>query len=131
MTARPGRCRGARLAMPVVVTCPTCQRKARVPRSAVGKTIRCRGCGTSLPVIPADAAPPEADAVDVPAAPEDDARRVTRAGVGLLAASEVTLAVGTALELFAALAHLLTADPATYKSAAGAWIDVAAVVGAV
>src|SRR5687768_11850688 len=42
--------------MPVRVRCPNpqCRREAQVPEAAVGKAARCRGCGTSFVVRPAD-----------------------------------------------------------------------------
>jgi hypothetical protein len=106
----------ARPAMPVVVTCPACQRKARVPDAAVGKRVKCPDCGTSFPAVAADAAQPTREPNDVPEVPalpetpEDEARRVTRIGVGLLAGSQTLLAVGTGVRLLLALFQLVTAD---------------------
>jgi hypothetical protein len=112
--------------MPVVVTCPTCQRKARVPSASVGKRVKCRRCGTTFPAVTADATPPpirrttgvadEPDVPALPASPEDDARRVTRTGVGLLTASQALLAVGTALKLLLLLIQLLTSDTGAKSS---------------
>src|SRR5439155_1304110 len=113
----------ARLAMAVVVTCPACQRKARVPDAAVGKSVKCPGCGSTFPALSADATPPPTrfsdladDAPAQPESPEEDARRVTRLGVGLLAASQALLAAGTALKLLLALIQLVTSDTGAKSS---------------
>jgi hypothetical protein len=102
--------------MAVVVTCPACQRKARVPDAAVGKSVKCPGCGNTFPAVSADAPPPFNDPTDLadepapPASPEADGRRVTRTGVALLGASQALLAAGTALKLLLALIQLVTSD---------------------
>ena len=44
--------------MSAVITCPACQRKARVSRSAVGKTVKCPGCGTPFLAVVDDTDPP-------------------------------------------------------------------------
>src|SRR4051794_1422412 len=113
----PSRSRGP-IAMPVVVTCPACQRKARVPRKSVGKSIRCPSCGNNFTAV-GDAGSstqfPAAltDEPDVPPPTDsaaDDGRRVTRYGVALLAAAQALLAAGTVLQLLLALVRLIATD---------------------
>jgi hypothetical protein len=106
--------------MPVVVTCPTCQKKARVPRASVGKSVKCPSCGASFTADPGEpVAPPshfpadlddESNVPPLPDTPEADARRVTRHGVGLLALAQALLAAGTVLQLLLALIRLITSD---------------------
>jgi len=77
-----------------VVTCPACQRKARVPAASVGKRVKCPGCdaGFIAEVTSSrdQADVPESSSIAEPS--DDDARRATRIGVGLLAASQALLA---------------------------------------
>jgi hypothetical protein len=118
--------------MAVVVTCPACQRKARVPDAAVGKSVRCPGCGNTFAAVSADA-PPFNDATELPdeptspPSPEEDARQATRTGVALLSASQALLAGGTGLRLLLALAHLVTADSVAKGSFQESLAEVVAV----
>jgi predicted Zn finger-like uncharacterized protein len=106
--------------MPVVITCPACQRKARVPDSALGKTVKCPGCSTTFPAMFDDSLPPQAthsveveEAADSPPvrpALDGDARRIERTGVGVLTISQGLLAVSLALQLIVALIQLAAAD---------------------
>src|SRR5438477_9049795 len=126
--------------MPVVITCPACQRKARVSRSALGKTVKCPGCGTTFQAAREedDAAPaprnePETEELPEspqrePATPEGEARRVERFGLGLLTLSEGLLAVSMALQLFANLLGLAIADGGTKSPLLQSFIYVAALI---
>lgn len=38
------------MADPIVVVCPKCQKKMKVPAEAAGKKVRCAGCQTAIPV---------------------------------------------------------------------------------
>src|SRR5262245_42474529 len=104
--------------MPVVITCPACQRRARVSRKAIGKTIKCPSCGIMFlasrddgpPPPPAELEPEEAPGPTPESPPEDDARRVERFGIGLLTLSQASLAASMALQLLAGLLGLVIAD---------------------
>jgi hypothetical protein len=105
--------------MPVVISCPACQRKARVPRKAIGKTIKCPSCGIMFLASRDDLPPspryePETEEAPEPSAEpattEEDARRVERFGVRLLTLSQALLAVSLALQLVAALLDLIAVD---------------------
>src|SRR5581483_3479093 len=124
--------------MPIVITCPECRRKAKVPESALGKTVRCPGCGATFPATAEDAGPPpphdatdEGAAPDLPGtpSPEDDARRAVETGVLLLAASQGLLAAGLALQLLLALFRLALSDAGPRSSAAATTIDVVTLLG--
>jgi hypothetical protein len=92
-----------------VITCPACQRKARVPAASVGKRVKCPGCDAGFVAEltssrdPADG--PESSSVAEPS--DDDARRVTRIGVALLAVSQALIAGATGVRLLLALVWLL------------------------
>jgi hypothetical protein len=111
--------------MPVVIVCPKCQRKVRVPSKALGKTVRCPVCGDTFEArtdepTPPPVAPPEVEeapeappaASSEPPAPKSDGRRVERNGVGLMALAEGLLAGSLALQLVGGLIQLATADSA-------------------
>jgi membrane-associated protease RseP (regulator of RpoE activity) len=36
--------------MPLVITCPSCKAKLKAPDNAVGKAVKCPGCGTAIAV---------------------------------------------------------------------------------
>lgn len=54
------------MADPIVVTCPKCKKKMKVPAEAVGKKVRCGGCQTAIPI--------QAPAAKKPAAPAKAAK---------------------------------------------------------
>ena len=79
--------------MPLVITCPACRQKARVPDAMLGQSVKCPACGTTF-TAPADepsaAAPPEpvtvAAAEPVPVRPplaDADSLCSVRSGVGV------------------------------------------------
>jgi hypothetical protein len=121
--------------MPVVITCPSCQRKARVPRAAIGKTIKCPSCGTNYPAVYSDLPsttrrPPVADEPsDSPSRfpAEDDAGRTERIGIGLMTVSEGLLAASLALQLLLALTSLV-ADGTASGPALQTVTEIAALV---
>jgi hypothetical protein len=123
--------------MPVVVTCPACQRKARVPNAAIGKTVKCPGCGASLPTTAAAAelTPPPTrlppDLPDVPEpveiTPEEDALRTERTGVGLLAVSQALLAACLVMRLILLLV-LITSGVGSKGSTQESGIGIVAIV---
>ena len=43
------------------ITCPTCDKAMKVPAQHLGKKIRCKGCGSIVPVTPAKETIPLAD----------------------------------------------------------------------
>jgi hypothetical protein len=104
--------------VPVVNVCPACQRKVRVPRKAIGKTVRCPACGGAFEVTTDEATPQPALVADVeevePSSehipPQSDGGRVERNGVGLLALAQGLLALSLTLQLVVALTQLATAD---------------------
>jgi hypothetical protein len=104
--------------MPVVITCPACQRKARIPDTALGKMVKCPGCAATFPATIDDETParhpPESEEVPEPApepvGPVDQSRQVERIGVGLLSISQGLLAVALAFQLLVALERLATSD---------------------
>ena len=110
-------------AMPVVITCPACQRKARVPETAVGKTVKCPGCGTTFTATPDELNPPSAQppvenelpepAAELPAS----ARRAERTGLGLLSISQLAFAISLSLQLLSALIAMVSPDPAAKNQA--------------
>ena len=79
-------------AMPVVVTCPTCQKKARVPDAMLGKSVKCPECGATF-TVPADGPPPVSPPPTVESAPPEpssrplpadaDSLHAVRAGAGV------------------------------------------------
>ncbi|HEY1376771.1 MAG TPA: hypothetical protein VGF55_08245, partial [Gemmataceae bacterium] len=79
--------------MPVVVACPACRQKARVPDAMVGQSVCCPACAATFAVAadgpPAEPIPAaEPDVIPVqptrPPLPADaDALRAVRAGVGV------------------------------------------------
>ena len=105
--------------MPVVITCPACGKKARVPSKTVGKTVRCPRCDTTFSATPDDGPPdlpaePE-EAGDSPAEPAGlghSESKVERTGVGLLALGQGLLAISLALQLVVSLIQLATSDVA-------------------
>src|SRR4051812_15080613 len=105
--------------MPIVVTCPTCHRKARVPSSARGKTVKCPSCAASFtaetdpppipvryPTAPEFMTEPETEPTTAPVAAEAEDGRTTRGGVGLLAIAQGLLAVSLALQLLETLIQM-------------------------
>jgi hypothetical protein len=46
------------MATPIVVSCPQCQKQIKAPPELQGKKIRCKGCGTTFPVLAESAAEP-------------------------------------------------------------------------
>ncbi len=68
--------------MPLVISCPSCKAKLKAPDNAIGKAVKCPGCGSAIAVkAPAGApntvpaAPRQAAAAKAPPrrpAPEDD-----------------------------------------------------------
>jgi hypothetical protein len=96
--------------MPIVVACPTCHQKARVPDGMLGQTVTCPACAAAF-TVPADVppAPPEPPPVTVPAEPatrplpaDPDALRHVRAGTGvqLIALGLYAVALGLFLFVF-------------------------------
>jgi hypothetical protein len=83
--------------MPIVVTCPACQQKARVPEAMLGQTVKCPACEAAFPV-PAEGAPPPTVEV-VPEAP-------TRAPLPADADSLRAACAGSSVQL---IAHCLYA----------------------
>jgi hypothetical protein len=114
--------------MPVVVTCPACQKRARVPEPMVGKTVRCPACeatfvaGSEGPA--AAPAPPEAPVEGVgedesspvvvarPPLPADaDVLRCVRAGVHLQFLAQTIYAAALAVFLLLALGSVVAGSP--------------------
>ncbi len=124
--------------MPVVITCPACRRKARVPDTALGKTVKCPGCGATFPATLDDStplpAPPlvEEDEVPEPSPepPAPDTRRVERTGIGLLGISQGVFAVSLALQLLVALLGMISPNTEP-KSAVSVSISQVAILIAV
>jgi hypothetical protein len=105
--------------MPVVIVCPKCQRKVRVPSKAIGKSVRCPVCGETFeartdeptpPPMPAPELEVASEAQSEPAVPKSDGGRVERTGVRLLTMAEVLLAISLALQLVVALIQLATSE---------------------
>jgi hypothetical protein len=102
--------------MPVVITCPACGKKARVPSKTVGKTVRCPRCDTTFPAASddeaADSPEPEevGDSPVLPVGPAAAERTVERTGVGLLALGQGLLAISLSLQLVGSLIQLATAN---------------------
>src|SRR5689334_11424538 len=97
--------------MPVVVACPACQQRARVPEPMLGQSVKCPACGATF-TVPADAAatappesaPPVAESPPLRPLPADpDALRAARAGTGVQIVGLGLYGVGIALILFMAL----------------------------
>jgi uncharacterized Tic20 family protein len=65
--------------MPIVIACPSCKAKLKAPDTAVGKNVKCPGCGTAMtvPAPAAAAAParPQAPVEDFDPDREDDRPR--------------------------------------------------------
>ena len=61
--------------MPVVITCPECQQRARVPDAMLGKSVKCPECGATF-AVPAESTPPidPQPPTVVPAPPEPSTR---------------------------------------------------------
>ena len=114
--------------MPVIVVCPACQKKARVPDSMLGRIVRCPACAATFPAsadgpatpppVPAEEPADESDLFDEPAAPprpplpgDPDALRSLRAGVFLQLLAQGLYAGALAVVLIIALASLLTSGP--------------------
>jgi predicted Zn finger-like uncharacterized protein len=121
--------------MPVLTTCPACQRRVRVPSSAVGKTVKCPRCGTTFSALREDPTPaparlpPDIDEAPTPPpipASADDGRRVERQGAGLLAISQGLLAGSLTLQLLVALVHLAVPDIGMRGSAGKSAVELAA-----
>jgi hypothetical protein len=55
--------------MPILINCPSCGRKLRVPDELLGKKVRCPGCQTMFAGTPEPAAPVPAAATTAPADP--------------------------------------------------------------
>jgi hypothetical protein len=119
--------------VPVVIVCPACQRKVRVPSKAIGKTVRCPVCGDTFEARTDEATPSPAavvvaeveEATEPPPEPaprRPDGGRVERNGVRLLALAQGLLAVSLGLQLIAALIQLATADSSPRGIATGASI---------
>ena len=53
---------------PMMIECPSCRKRLRVPPTAAGKKVKCPGCQTTI-AIPAAVAPPPAEPAPAPAAP--------------------------------------------------------------
>jgi uncharacterized Tic20 family protein len=61
--------------MPLVIPCPSCKAKLKVPETAIGKKVKCPGCQTPITVTDPAAKPAPAPApakVKAPAPPPDD-----------------------------------------------------------
>jgi S1-C subfamily serine protease len=62
--------------MPIVISCPSCKAKLKAPDNAVGKAVKCPGCGTAIAVRAGAGAEAPAPAAKGPAprreAPTDD-----------------------------------------------------------
>ena len=102
--------------MPVVITCPVCQRKSRVPNAARNKSVKCPGCGNTFTATVGDETSarisPDPDEPADPATPVEESRRVERIGVGLMALSEALFAISMVLGLFVSLLAMLPAEAA-------------------
>jgi hypothetical protein len=101
--------------MPVVITCPACQKKARVPDAMLGQPVKCPACGAmfSAPAngTPADpATTPAAETViaERPLPADADALRAARTSVGVQLCAQLVLA--TALALFLVMLLSLLSD---------------------
>lgn len=57
--------------MPIVITCPSCQKSLQVPETASGKKVRCPACKDVFQVSP----PPQVEEAIAPAAPQRAALR--------------------------------------------------------
>jgi membrane-associated protease RseP (regulator of RpoE activity) len=44
--------------MPVVIACPSCKQKLKAPDAAIGKAVKCPGCGSAIKVNAPDAPEP-------------------------------------------------------------------------
>jgi hypothetical protein len=75
--------------MPIVVACPACHQKSRVPDDMLGQSVKCPACGATFAVPPATpSAVTEAPAVSEPVSPrplpaDADALRAVRAGTAV------------------------------------------------
>jgi hypothetical protein len=99
--------------MPVVVTCPGCQRKARVPDAMLGQSVKCPECGMTF-TVPADAnlpvprpptvetAPPE-PGTRPPLPADGDSLRAVRSGAGVQLMAHCLYAAALALLLLTVL----------------------------
>jgi hypothetical protein len=94
--------------MPVVIVCPACQQKARVPEAMLGQSVKCPACGATFPA-PADgsaatpAGPSPAPPEPVRPLPADpDSLRAVRVGTGvqIIALGLYAAALGLFLFLF-------------------------------
>jgi hypothetical protein len=76
--------------MPVVITCPACQQKARVPDTMLGQSVKCPACAATF-TAPAEASPPTPPPITLtvaeparPPLPADvDSLRSVQAGAGV------------------------------------------------
>jgi hypothetical protein len=114
--------------MPVVITCPACQRKARIPNVARGKSVKCPSCGNTFTATGGDETSgrqqSDLDETAEPASPLDDARRVERIGVGLMTLSEALFAASLVLSLVISLLAMVPADAGPKNPIPGSFSQV-------
>jgi predicted Zn finger-like uncharacterized protein len=94
--------------MPLVVTCPSCGQKARVPEAMLGQSVKCPACGTTF-TAPADELPkpPATEPVTVvpveapprPPMPDAELLRSVQSGTGVQLTAHCLYAAALALFL--------------------------------
>jgi hypothetical protein len=102
--------------MPVVITCPACQQKARVPDAMLGQSVKCPACAATF-TAPADGSPPApppitltvAEPARAPLPADVDCLRSVQAGAGVQLAGHCLYAAALALFLFVLLMVLADA----------------------
>jgi predicted Zn finger-like uncharacterized protein len=62
--------------MPVIINCPNCQKKLRVPDTLLGRAVKCSSCGTAFTAT-ANEVPPEEER-PLPSAAQEEARATER-----------------------------------------------------
>jgi hypothetical protein len=115
--------------MPLVVTCPACQQKARMPDAMLGQPVKCPACGATF-AVPAAGPSTEAAPPVVPTDPPArlplpaDKESLTSVQAGLSVQLLTQCIYGSALALFFFLCMLLMADKLAVRPAGlgiGGW----------
>ena len=83
--------------MPVVVTCPACRQKARVPEAMLGQPVTCPACAATFDAPAATDAPADPPLVPPPLPADADSLRAAKAGAGVQLLAHTLYLVALAL----------------------------------